>query len=354
MYKIICNGNTIHNDELESLRVHDATVELELGKTGSLMFTIYADHPYYNTVEVMTSRVTVYRKDKIIFSGRVFKIEYGWHNEKRVSCEGDLAFLLDTLIPPTAYYGSFMGYFERCVTVHNSQVGESKQFVIGDFTAAEFFPYEVVSSDYVNTWDELNNRIITRSGGYLQARYTDGKRYLDLLSYDADISNVSNQPITFGTNLIDIKRDIDGSDIFTAVIPFGDEVDGVKVNIEGVNNYVPYVTNAEAVAKYGLIYKVVNFAGVTNPATLKIVAENYIRENYQAVSSIEISVADISVINTELDSFLPGQWVNVNSKYHFEANPSTFLVRKTRIGITDPAQTLISIGRVQRGLSEII
>lgn len=354
MYKVVCDGLTLHDDTLSGLRIHAATLELELGKTGSLMFTIYADHPHYDAVEVMASRITVYRKDAILFSGRAFKIEYGWHNEKRVSCEGELAFLLDTLIPPTAFYGSFNEYFDHVVNIHNAQVDASKRFAVGDFTVAEFYPYEVVSSDYVRTWDELQNRIIARSGGYLQARYKDGVRYLDLLSWDADISNASNQKIKFGTNLIDIKRDVDGSEVFSAVIPLGDEVDGARVVIDSVNNWVPYVSNADAVAKYGLIYKVVTFDGVTAPAALKIAAQNYLRENFAEISGIEITVADVSVIDTELDSFLPGQWVEVESLHHFPTNPNTFLVKKVRIGITDPAQTLISIGRIQRGLTAIL
>lgn len=354
MYKVVCNGYTLHDDTLSGLRIHAATVELELGKTGSLMFTIYVDHPHYDAVDVMSSRITVYRNGAIIFSGRAFRIEYGLHNEKRVSCEGDLAFLLDTLIPPTAFYGSFIEYFESVVNIHNAQVDASKRFVIGNFTAGDFYPFEVVSSDYVRTWDELNNRIVSQSGGYLQARYKDGVRYLDVLSYDADISNVSNQPIRFGTNMIDIKRDVDGSEVFSAIIPLGDEVNGARTVIDSVNNWIPYISNADAVAKYGLIYKVVTFDGVTDPATLKTVATNYLRNNFAELSSIEISVADVSVIDSALDSFVPGQWVSVESKHHFSTNPNTFLVKKARFGITDPAQTLISIGRIQRGLTAIL
>ena len=354
MYKVVCNGNTLHDDTLESLRISNATVELELGKTGSFVFTIHANHPYYDSVDVMSSRLTVYRKDKIIFSGRVLKIEYGFYNEKQVTCEGELAYLLDTLIPSTAFYGSFNEYFEHIVNVHNGQVDSSKQFAVGVFTVGEFYPYEVVTDGYSRIWDELQSKIINVSGGYLQARNENGVRYLDVLSYDADISNMSNQTIALGKNLIDIKRDVDGSEVFTAVIPLGAEVNGARVNIESVNNWIPYVTNAEAVAKYGLIYKVVNFDGVTDPQTLKTVATNYVRENYMETESIEITVADVSTIDDSLDSFLPGQWVNVISKHHFTSNPNMFLVRKMNIGISNPAQTRISVGRMKRGLSDSI
>lgn len=351
MYKVICNGHTLHDDTLSSLRIDNATVELELGKTGSFNFTIHANHPYYDAVEVMSSRVSVYRNDAVVFSGRVFKIEYGFYNEKQVACEGDLAYLLDTLIPPTAFYGSFTEYFEHIVNVHNSQVDSSKQFAVGDMTVGEFYPYEVVTSDYSRTWDEIQSKIMNRVSGYLQARYENGVRYLDVLSSSASISNVSSQSIDFGKNLIDIKRDVDGSEVFSAIIPLGDEVDGARVNIESVNNWIPYVTNAEAVSKYGLIYRVVTFDGITNPQTLKIVAENYMRENYMEISNIEITVADLSAVCTSLDSFTPGQWVNVNSKHHFPSNPNLFLVKNVSIGISNPTQTKISIGRMKRGLS---
>lgn len=354
MYKVLCNGHTIHDDNLSSLRVANATVELELGKTGSFDFTIYANHPYYDSVEVMTSRLTVYRNEAVIFNGRVFKIEYGFHNEKRVSCEGELAFLLDTLIPPIAFYGSFTEYFERIVSIHNAQVDSSKQFVAGAMTVGEFYPYEVVTSEYARTWDEIQSKIIGRSGGYLQARYENGVRYLDVLSYDANISNVSNQTISFGKNLIDVKRDVDGSEVFSAIIPLGEEVNGARISIESVNNYVAYITNAEAVAKYGLIYKVVTFDGITDPQTLKIVAESYMQDNYMEIDNIEITVADISAMDASLDSFMPGQWVNVNSKHHFPTNPNMFLIRKISIGISDPTQTKVFIGRMKRGLSTSI
>lgn len=354
MYKVICNGHTLHDDGLASLRIANASVELELGKTGSFNFTIYPNHPYYDSVEVVTSRISVYRKESVIFSGRVLKIEYGFHNEKQVSCEGELAFLLDTLLPPMAFYGSFDEYFEHVVKIHNSQVDSSKQFAVGDFTVGEFYPYEVVTSDYARTWDEIQARIINRTDGYLQARNENGVRYLDVLSYDANINNMSNQTIAFGKNLVDIKRDVDGSEVFSAIIPLGDEVNGARVGIESVNDWKAYVTNEEAVAKYGLIYKVVTFDGVTDPQVLKSTAESYMRENYMETDNIEITVSDVSAIDTSLDSFLPGQWVNVISPHHFPTNPNRFLVKKISIGISEPTQTKVSIGRIKRGLSSNI
>lgn len=354
MYRVTCNGKLLHDSQMESLRIHNTKIDLELGKTGSFEFVIYPEHPYYDSVNVMLSYITVYRLDKILFNGRVLKIEYGFHNEKRVACEGELSYLLDTLIEPIAFYGSYNEYFDHLIKLHNAQVDESKQFSIGDFTIAEFYPYEVVTNEYITTWEELNKKFVDASGGYLQARTENGVRYLDMLSFDANINNKSNQRITYGKNLLDIQREVDGSEVFSAIIPLGEEVNGVRVDIGDVNNWVKYLVNEEAVATYGMIYKVVQFDGITDPNTLLIQARRYLEENFAPVTSIEITVADISPLDPALDSFIPGQWVEVYSKHHFDGGAAMFLVRKMTIDILNPDQTRIVIGRVRRGITDSI
>lgn len=354
MYKVYCNGKQIHNSGMESLLVHKATVELELGKTGSFNFTIYPNHPYYEEVVVMLSLITVERDGTNIFDGRVLKIEYGFHNEKHVSCEGALAFFVDSLIGDTAYYGSFSDYFRRLINLHNAQVDATKQFAVGDFKVPDFEGYEVTTEEYSRTFDELHSKIVDVSGGYLQTRNENGVRYIDVLPYKADASNISNQPISFGENLVDIHRETDGSKVFSAIVPLGAEVNGRRVDIAFVNDYKAYITHPEAVARYGLIHKVVIFEGISDPQELKEAAETYINENYAEDYNIEITVADVSHLDSSLNSFMPGQWVNVYSKYHFPTNPNLFLIQRMTIDILNPAQTKIVIGRIRRGLAESI
>lgn len=349
MYKVICNGHLLHSSALETLQVHNGNVELEIGKTGTFDFAIYPNHPYYDAVALMQPGITVYRDDKIIFSGRALKIDYGFHNEKRVSCEGALSYLLDTLIEPDAYYGNFYGYMERLLNVHNAQVEAPKQFQMGNINIADFEAFEVVTDAYMNILDSINANIVSVTGGYLQVRYEDSIRYLDIVSYEADQSNVSSQYITFGKNLVNIQREADGSDVFTSIVPLGDEVDGARVTIGSVNNWKNYITNEEAVAQYGLIHKVVTFDGITDPQTLKNAAEQYFQDYYAEITNIEISVAD-----TSLDSFLPGQWVNVYSKHHFTSIPTLLMIKQMTISLSSPEKTKITAGRLRRGFSESI
>lgn len=354
MYRVYCNGKLIHDNSLDGLRIHNDHLDLELGKTGLFEFTIYPKHPYYAEVEVMTSRITVYRRDTIIFYGRVLKIEYGFNNEKRVSCEGALAFLLDSVVEPTAYYGDNEGYFRRLLQTHNAQVDADKQFQPGNFSLAYYAPFEVSSSEYTTTLDEINKRIIVPDT-YLQVRNENGVMYLDALSYDVNISNMSGQPIEFGKNLLDIRRETDGSEIFSSIIPLGDEVNGARVTISSVNNYKTNIAYQPAVDKYGLIHKVIIFDGITDPQVLMNTANLYLREHFEAEDTIEIDIVDTFGIDEKTaDSFIPGQWVRVYSKHHLSENPSTYLVKKMSIHISDPAQTRVFIGRLKSGITDSI
>ena len=97
MYKVTCDGKTLYDNRLQQLKITDGELTLELGKTGAFEFTIYPDHPYYDHVKPVSSIVEVFRNELSIFRGRVLSIKYGFYNEKQVYCEGELAFLLDSI-----------------------------------------------------------------------------------------------------------------------------------------------------------------------------------------------------------------------------------------------------------------
>lgn len=355
MFTVHCNGKLLHRSDLDGLRIHNDQLDLELGKLGLFEFTIYESHPYYDAVEVMTSRITVQRGSTTIFDGRVLKMEYGFHNEKKVSCEGVLSFLLDSVAGPTVYSGDNEGYFRFLIQQHNAQVGAEKQFTVGNFSLAYVYPFEVSTSEYTRTLDEINDRIMKAFGGYLQVRNVDGKLYLDALSSDVNISNMSGQAIQFGKNLLDIKRETDGSEVFTSIIPLGDEVDGTRITISDVNNWKTNITYPQAVEKYGLIHRVVVFDGIKDPQVLYNTANAYLRDRFMPEDTIEIGVVDTYGIDENtLDSFTPGQWVRVYSKHHLTENPSLHLVKKITIHITDPARTRVYIGRLKMGITDNI
>lgn len=353
MYKITCDGKTLHDDGLQGLRVLEGQLTLELGKSGALEFVIYPDHPYYDSVKPMIAIVEVYRNELLMFRGRVLRIKYGFHNEKKVSCEGELAFLYDSIISPHAVSGDFSSYLGYVVSIHNEQVEEAKRFEVGSVTVADFFPFDVVEDyEFLTSYETLNKRMVEPSGGFLQVRHEYGTMYLDLLNAEMNISNVSGQKIRLGKNLLDIKKEIDGGEVFSVIIPLGAKLENSENRLDISADIGTYsIEYAPAVAAYGRITKTVVFDTITDSVELYYTAERYIAEKFASVNTIEITAADLSEGNPELDSFNVGQWVEVVSDMHFNEQ-QTFLIRKMTIKISDPAGTKIEAGRVKQGLTD--
>ena len=354
MYKVLCDGKMLHNDELQSLRIIGGKLDLELGKTGAFEFTIYPNHPYYDAVNPVLSIIEVYRNELSIFRGRALTIKYGFYNEKQVFCEGELAFLFDSIVPPHAYSGSFVQYLDYIISIHNSQVEPEKQFAVGSRTVAEFFPFDVVEDyEFLTSFETINKRMVESSGGFLQVRHHYGTMYLDLLVPEMNIGDVSTQKIRLGKNLLDIRKEIDGNEVFSGIVPLGAKVEGSerRLNISSVNGGSYAVTNADAVAAYGKIYKTVIFDDITDAYALLSRARTYVAEKFASVNTIEITAADLSGLNPDLDSFSVGQWVEVVSDTHFN-EPQIFLIRKMSIDISKPTDTKIEAGRTKQGLTD--
>jgi hypothetical protein len=354
MYKVLCDGKPLHDDGIQGLKVVKGKLVLEIGKSGLFEFAIYPNHPYYENVRPMRSIIEVYRDEISIFRGRVLNIKYGFHNEMEVDCEGELGFLLDSIIPPHAIYGSFIEYFEYIIDIHNAQVEYEKQFQRGNVTVAEFYPFEVVEDyQFMTSLETLQKRMVDNTSGYLQARHQYGTMYLDFLSAEMDISNVSGQKISLGKNLLDIKKDVEGSEVFSGIIPLGAKIGETenRLDISSVNGGSYSIVNSDAVAIYGKIFKTVIFENITNATTLLQEARKYLNSNYSTINTIEITAVDLSGANPDLDSFNVGQWVEVESEPHF-GQTETFLIRKMTIPISDPAGTKIEVGKTRQGITD--
>lgn len=353
MYKVTCDGKIIHHDKMQGLQITKGSLVLELGKTGMFEFEIFPMHPYYEHILHILSMVEVFKDEKSIFRGRVLNIKYGFHNEKQVACEGELAFLIDSIVPPHSINTSFGAYLDYVIGIHNSQVESAKQFVRGRMTVGDFAPFNVEEGGFLTSFETINKRMVERSGGFLHVRHESGKMYLDLLAPEVDVSKVSNQKIQIGRNLIDIKRESEGSEVFSGIIPLGAKIGETekRIDISSVNGGSYSILNETAVKAYGKIYKTVIFENVTDATSLLNEAKSYIAENFAAVNSIEISAFDLSETSTEIDSFRVGEWVTVLSGKHFNQSQN-FLVRKMSINILNPAETKIEVGRKQQGLTD--
>lgn len=354
MYRVYCDGLPIYNDKLEGLKIFSPSLDLELNKTGSFSFTLYPDHPYYGSIQKLKSIITVYQEDYLLFRGRVLDDEIGFYNKREVTCEGELAFLLDSIKRPYDFTGSVAEYLALLLESHNAQVDETKRFTLGNVTVTDPNDYIVRSNiDYTDTWKEMNDKLLTLLGGFLSVRHADGVAYLDYL---ADFALLSPQKIEFGKNLLDQKRIIKGADVATVVIPLGAKLKDAegkdtdkRLTIETVNGGADFIEDASAISQYGTIVKTVIFDDVTIAENLKAKGQAYLSSLVKLPESIELTAADLATVSTAFSSFHLGTYVDVVSKPH--GLNQKFLVRKLSIHLLDPAANKLTLGGVFEGLA---
>lgn len=351
MYRVYCDNQLLYHSKLESLQIFKATVELEENKSGSFQFTVYPNHPRYSLLKRMKSIITVYQGDYLLFRGRILDEEVKMHNEKVIACEGDLAFLLDSILRPFSFSGTAMEFLAYVLGLHNAQVDEEKRFSVGQMTIEGAVEY--TTEEYLTTKETLDKALSGPLGGYFKTRYADGQAYVDYL---ARSTLLAPQTIEFGKNLLDLNRIWKGSDIATVIVPLGDKIKaeegnnmGKRLTIESVNGGADFVQDADAIAQFGIIVKSVIFDGVTDAETLKAKGLAYLADSVKLPDTIDLMASDLAAAGVDIVSFHLGTQVRVISRPH--GINQLFTVKKLSIDLFNPAANKLSLGGVFEGFS---
>lgn len=354
MYKVYAGNNLLYHSNLENLQIFEPSLELEINKTGSFEFTIFDDHPYFPLLQKLKTIVTVWQDDYLLFRGRIFEESIGFHNEKSIICEGDLAFLLDSIQRPMSFSGTAAELLNIYLDSHNAQVDEYKRFTLGNVTVGGTFAVD--ENEYLNTMEALQKSILTVTGVQIRTRHESGTTYIDLLS---ESSLLSPQKITFGKNLLDLKRIRKSEDIATVIIPLGDPVKDEegqdtdqRLTIGSVNGGTDYIENAEVIAQFGRIVKVVIFDGISDPAELLAAGQAHLAESVKQYETIELTAADLATVDKTVTSFHLGTLVDVQSDPH--GINQRFEVTKLSLKLLDPASNKLTLGKVVRAFSDAV
>nr|DAU37976.1 MAG TPA: tail protein [Caudoviricetes sp.] len=356
MHQVYCDGQLLHDPRLQEYQLLSPSLSLELNKTGTFTFTMYPDHPGYGVISKLKSIITIEKNGAVLFRGRPLSSKEGFYKQLDYTCEGELAFLLDSRVRPFEMAGEVMELFTYLINQHNEQVDETKRFQVGTVTVTD--PNDYVNRSnitYETTWDILNTRLLNTLGGYLWVRHEADGVYLDYL---ADFPYMSTQRITFGENLLDYARTRDGSEIATALIPLGarlTDADGKqteeRLTISDVNDGKDYVYDQAAVEQYGWIFTTQNWDDVTQAGNLKQKGLDALREKIKTVDTIEMTAADLSQMDKSFDDFRIGQYVFVDSLPH-GMDGEKFLVTKMTLNLSDPSQNKLIFGRVKSSFTE--
>ena len=356
MYRVFCDEWQLHNMTMPSLKLVNPKADLEVNKAGSFTFTIYPQHPYYDKLQKMKSIILIYQNDRVIFRGRILNSSKGFYNQKQVTCEGALAFFVDSTIRPYDFQGDVPEYFAFLIGEHNKQVEASKQFKVGNVTVTDPNGYITRSdSTYPTTYDCITSKLVNSLGGYIQFRHETDGVYVDYL---ADFTTLNSQDIELKKNILDISEDEKGEGIATAIIPLGAKIEeeGVdaeeqkRLTIESVNDGKDYVYNPEAVEKYGWIYKTVTWDDVTLPENLLRKANEELSGAILFENTIEVNAVDLSGTNKEISSFSVGSYNNVKSKQH--GIERMMLVKKLSLNLNAPQNDTMTLGDTRKTFTE--
>ena len=353
MYRVTVKTNGVEyplhepRDDSGAMQLIDPTLAEEVGKNQTFTFTISPMHPNKDKIIPMASEIFIYKDNAKIACCRMLDSESDFYNTGKATCEGELAFLLDSIQRPYEYTGSLYNFFVQLLNTHNSEVEERKRFLVGNVTIAGT---EITRSnaEYSNTLSELVSQLTDINGGYLHVRYSGNEKYLD---YVSDYGGINSQAIRFGENLLDLKKSVDPTKLITAIVPTGATITSedtdtadIVVDIKSVNGGIDYIYDAEAVAEYGWLWGSQKFDDVTDPEVLLAKARAYLDNAVSIPETIELSAVDLSDIGVDVDSLHLGYWTDIISKPH--GLNTRFLLSKMTTGLANRAKNSIVLGKV--------
>lgn len=351
-------------DEPYRLKQYDGECHLAVNAAGSLSFALFPQHPYLAAIQRMRGHMELLEGSDVVFRGRIVSDSEGMYLTREVTCEGLLACLNDSYVPPFTFPDDFSGdadyqtaadsgnvveYFLRwLLTGHNSQTGPEQQLKLGTVSVTDPNNYIARSSTkYQKTWEVVKSKLFGSAlGGYLLVRYEADGNYVD---YVDELPITNEQAVAFGENLIDIDTVNDGSEIFTAVLPVGKDgltieslPDGPIANSAVLVKEGPIVySKAAEAAQGGRITQIVVWDDVTLQENLRERAVQMVETGAMS-ETISCRACDLHCVDGSTPRLRIGN-VRVESSVHNKIGIYPLL--ELDIDLTDPGQTPIVLSK---------
>lgn len=345
MYTIYADDTLLYLPGDEELSVLSPVLETQCNAAGTLTFVLLPEHPMYSALHKMRTRIDVRQDDEIIWRGRVLETETDFYRQKTVTCEGELTYLVDSVLHPyklADYDGTAAGLFRLYLTRHNEAVSEAQQFQIGNVDIETLSSVE--NTGYGNTWDEISDNLIDIHGGFLRIRHEDGARYLD---WTKASGTSCGQVIRFGENLLDLSEYVSASEVVTCLIPYAGQGDS-KITIASVNGGKDYIEDAAGIALYGRIWGVTEFDTKDATKLLEMAKEN-LHKRLKETITITISAVDLHLLDVNAESFHVGDKVRVISPPH--GIDAEYTCTAISLDLVNPDQSEYTFGTPETGMA---
>lgn len=326
-------------DGTEDSTVYRFTSASYTVSTGSITFRMYSYTYYSQTFEKSV-------QSKELFHGRLLNTEKDFYKRQKAVCEGELAYLVDSIQRPYDYAGDLPGLFKQYINNHNEQVDEEKKFAIGEITVTDSNNYVHYSSTvYPNTLNEIKEKLINTHGGYLRTRISESKKYID---YVTKPGKTNSQVIEFGTNLLDITEYITAENVFTVLIPLGERQKDSSGNETGrltiaeVNDGKDYIESETGIKLFGRITKTHEWDDVTDANNLLKKGKVYLDDGISMSVSLKVKAVDLHLIDVNTEIISEGDEVRVVSPPH--GIDTYFLCTKIEIDLLTPDNSVYEFG----------
>lgn len=376
MYILKYAGSVLH-DPRTDVQISAGTLKEESGQSPTLALTIQPTHPLWDsfnrdTVMLPNREVELFEVETglVLFRGRVRAISMEFDGSKKLTCEGAMAYLNDTTVRPYKTYDTdeiecevnapaeANKLFEWFIEQHNAHVMNAcEKFIIGVNAGINFGKLQRGTGTRPSTLKEMRDKLEKACGGWLRVRYDETGSIIDWLP-DTGAAEAT-QRVELGSNLLDLDTQVDGKDIYTAIVPVGKTGKGSdehKVNVSAETAYVPFgfaiqgdaVVDMAAVEKYGLIEKTMSY-DLDKPQALadKAVAD---LAAGKLDDSIEVSAFDLHNLNEQT---LPIDFLDrvfVKSEPH---GIERYMICSGRtINLTNPTATQYKLGAITATLTK--
>ncbi|MBF0918064.1 MAG: phage tail protein [Atopobium sp.] len=376
MYILKYAGSVLH-DPRTDVQISAGTLKEESGQSPTLSLTIQPMHPLWDsftcdTVMLPNREVELveFETGIVLFRGRVRAISMEFDGSKKLTCEGAMAYLNDTTVRPYKTYDTdeiecdinapaeANKLFEWFIEQHNAHVMNAcEKFIIGVNAGANYGKLQRGTGTRPATLKEMRDKLEKACGGWLRVRYDATGSIIDWLPDTGAAEAI--QRVELGSNLLDLDTQVDGKDIYTAIVPVGKTGKGEnehKVNVSPETAYVPFgfaiqgdaVVDMTAVEKYGLIEKTMSY-DLDKPQALadKAVAD---LAAGKLDDSIEVSAFDLHNLNEQT---LPIDFLDrvfVKSEPH---GIERYMICSGRtINLTNPTATQFKLGAITATLTK--
>lgn len=354
MYQIFCDNSLLYDPRDEDIPILSGKITLTVNATGELTFTLPPMHRGIDMIRKLTSVVQVYDSGELLYEGRVLDAKADMYHTVTYTCEGTLAYLLDSIQRPKAYHDlTPTSYLSDKLTQHNSQVGAEKRFLLGTVEKQAMNYDAREDNQYTNTLDTIMDKLVDGNGGYLRVRKQGDTRYLDYLE---SYHRISGQVIRFGENILDLTEHISAENVITVLVPLGKAAEGEngesgkRLTIESVNGGKDYLEDTEAVFLYGRIVGTQTWDDVTVPANLKAKGQEYLASACNLTTTIELTAIDLHLVDMDIDRIKLGDMIRVVSPPH--KIDKYMMVSKREYNLVNPQDDKIVLGDTIAALTE--